>query len=342
MTFAEIKAMTTWGWNKHIWDIRPDKLPDLRLAAWLIEFFFLLGNACTKISILLFYRRITSGLPGFWFLYLAWSAIAFTVLYTLGLLIELFVICRPLKSYWESYNPLYTNKYTCGNEHIPFIFSAAASVTSDIYSSVLPMMLARTLHMTRKRRFSIYALFSAGLLTAGTGIARLIVFIPVTTNYKIGPHTHDVSWLGWPLLALTDIEAHLAIIIASLPALKVFFRRRLSGPLRRISGSIRTTPHSSRTSSGATTLRPGHHVIEHHVHQQVPPFWFTKQPVRDEITLCDAGGTMREFEDDQPPGHGNDELTGRRGAPAIPHYIDVVEAAGIQRAANAHTFIADR
>ena len=203
MTFAEIKAMTSWGWNKHIWDIRPDKLSNLRLAAWLIEFFFLLGNASTKISILLFYRRITSGLPGFWFLYLAWGAIAFTVLYTLGLLIELFVICRPLQSYWESFNPLHTNKYTCGNEHIPFIFSAAASVMSDIYSSVLPMMLTRTLQMTRKQRFSLYALFSAGLLTAGTGIARLVVFIPVTTNYQIGPHTHDVSWLGWPLLVST-------------------------------------------------------------------------------------------------------------------------------------------
>ncbi len=203
MTFAEFKAMTTWGWNKHIWDIRPEKLPKLRLAAWLIEFFFLLGNACTKISILLFYRRLTLGLPRFWFLYLIWAAIAFTVCYTIGLLVELFVICRPLTSYWESYSPTYGKDFTCANEHVAFLFSAAASVTSDIYASVLPMLLVRTLNMTCRQRLSMYALFSAGLLTAGTGVARLITFIPATTNYQPGPHIDDVSWLGWPLLVST-------------------------------------------------------------------------------------------------------------------------------------------
>ncbi|KIW16841.1 hypothetical protein PV08_04031 [Exophiala spinifera] len=278
MTFAEIKAMTTWGWDRHIWDIRPESLPNLRLAAWLIEFFFLLGNASTKISILLFYRRITSGLPGFWFLYLAWAAIAFTVLYTLGLLLELFFICRPPESYWKSYNPLYTKKHACGNEHIPFILSAAASITSDIYSSVLPMMLARTLQMTRRQRFSFYALFSAGLLTAGIGIARLLVFIPVTKNYQMGLHTHDVSWLGWPLLALTDIEAHLAIIIASLPALKVLFRHRLSDPFRKISGSLRTMSTSSRTPSGMSSFRSG---PSRGQTQHVPVSW-SKQHIQDE------------------------------------------------------------
>ncbi|KAK5411110.1 hypothetical protein LTR06_006000 [Exophiala xenobiotica] len=328
MTFAEYKAMTTWGWNKHIWDIPPERLPKLRIAAWLIEFFFLSGTACTKISILFFYRRLTSGIPSFWFLYLTWAAIAFTVSYTIGLLVELFVICRPLTSYWESYSPTYDKKFTCANEHVPFLFSAAASVTSDVYTVVLPMLLVRKLQMTCRQRLSMYALFSAGLLTAGTGVARLIVFIPATTNYQPGPHIDDVSWLGWPLLALTDLEAHLAIIIASLPALKVFFRRRVSGQLTKMRGSIRTMS----TSSGAqlaTTIRPGQMVEEP---APVAMNW-SKQPVHGDIAPCSP---LSPCSDGRSASFGTVE-TLAIDTPNMPRYVDVVQAARMPKCARVET-----
>jgi hypothetical protein len=227
----------------HLWDIPIDRLQYIRLSAWLIELFFLLGNACTKISILLVYRKISARSHITWFIRLTWAAIALTVAYTVGLGLELVFVCRPLVSYWKSYSPDYTGKYTCDNEQIPIVFSAAASVFSDIYASILPMMLVKNLNMTSRQRLSLYALFSAGLLTAGIGVARLVFLVKVTTNYQLGTNTHDVTWYGWPTFvryirrllkkmlktfqALTDIEAHLAIICASLPALKVLFQRQM-------------------------------------------------------------------------------------------------------------------
>ncbi|KIX94694.1 uncharacterized protein Z520_09740 [Fonsecaea multimorphosa CBS 102226] len=227
-TVAEYKALTTCGWNMHLWDVPLDRLEYVRLSAWLIELFFLLGNACVKISILLVYRKLSSRSHSIWFIRLTWAAIIFTIVYTFGLVLELLVICRPLSSYWQSYNPEFTGKYTCGNEQVPIVFSAAASAFSDIYASVLPMLWVRNLNLTSKQRFSLYALFSAGLLTAGIGIARMTYFVKVTTNYQLGPDTHDVTWYGWPTFALTDIEAHLAIICASAPALKALFQRLIS------------------------------------------------------------------------------------------------------------------
>ena len=121
------------------------------------------------------------------------------------------------------------------------MFSAAASVFSDIYASVLPMLLVQNLNMTRRQRLGLYALFSAGLTTAGIGIARMLFLVKVTTNYQLGPTTRDITWYGWPMFvgntlgdlkqilnsqqALTDIEAHLAIICASLPALKAIIQQ---------------------------------------------------------------------------------------------------------------------
>ncbi|KAJ9609410.1 hypothetical protein H2200_005737 [Cladophialophora chaetospira] len=230
-TFGEYKALTTWGWNMHVWDVPIDRLMYIRLSAWLIECFFLLGNACTKTSILLAYRRISARTHSTWFVQLTWAAIAFTIVYTVAFGLELVFVCRPFVSYWRSYSPDYTEKYTCGNEQIPIVLSAAASVFSDIYASILPMLLVRTLKLSSRQRLGLYLLFSAGLLTAGIGTARLLYLVKVTTNYRLGPDTADITWYGWPTFvsrtaALTDIEAHLAIICASLPALKVLFQRR--------------------------------------------------------------------------------------------------------------------
>ena len=182
----------------HVWDIPVDRLMYIRLAAWVVECFFLLGNACTKTSILLSYRRISARSHSTWFIRLTWAAIAFTIIYTVALGLELVFVCRPFVSYWRSYDPDYTENYTCGNEQIPIVFSAAASVFSDIYASILPMLLVQTLQLSSRQRLGLYLLFSAGLLTAGVGIGRLLFLVKVTINYRLGPDLQDVTWYGWP------------------------------------------------------------------------------------------------------------------------------------------------
>ena len=183
----------------HLWDVPLDRLRYIRLAAWLIELFFILGTACTKISILLVYRKISSGSNTSWFIRLIWAAIAFTILYTVGLVLELMLVCRPLPAYWEQYNPRYAEKYQCGNERGAIVFSAAASVFSDIYASVLPMLLTARLALTMRQRIGLSVLFSAGVITAGVGCGRLYYLLQVTINYQPGPDTHDITWYGWPL-----------------------------------------------------------------------------------------------------------------------------------------------
>lgn len=199
-TFAEFKALTTWGWNMHLWDVPVTKLVHVRLAAWLIEVFFLLSTGCTKISVLLVYRRISTGSGSLWFVRLTWAAIAFIATYVLALTLEIMFICRPLDSYWKSYSITYTKHFTCGDEHVPMVLSAACSIFSDVYSSVLPMLLVRRLRLSTKQRICLFVLFSCGLLTAGTGVARFYYLWKVTIDYKRGPHTRDSTWLGWPLL----------------------------------------------------------------------------------------------------------------------------------------------
>ncbi|EXJ80672.1 hypothetical protein A1O3_06956 [Capronia epimyces CBS 606.96] len=314
-TIFEYKALTTWGWNMHIWDVRPEKLEHIRLGAWLVEVFFVLGNACTKVSILLVYRKISSGSHSLWFIKLIWTAIAFTVAYSVGLVLELFLICRPLTSYWRSYNPAYTGTYRCGNELAPIVFSAAASVFSDVYSSVLPMLLTRKLNLSGRQRLSLYVLFSAGLLTAGIGIARMIFLIKVTTNYMPGPHTHDVTWYGWPTYALTDIEAHLAMICASAPALKALFKHLFPRPLSNLNASIRSDPsgipsYRARYSRANKSINPS----GSHFKASSPG----QRSLTPERVWADAAATDRDVESLSLKSMDTDK-------PLTPHYTHITE-----------------
>lgn len=199
----------------HLWDVPFANLEHVRLSAWLNEFFFLLGTGCTKVSILLVYRRISTGSNSEWFIKLTWVAIAFTATYVSALLLELMLVCRPLNAYWKFYSPTYNEPFTCANERVPVLLSAAASMVSDIYASVLPMLLVRKLHLSRRQRISLFVLFSAGLLTAGTGAVRIYYLNKVSINYEPGPHTHDVTWFGWPLYVSRILLTAEAMVNAS-------------------------------------------------------------------------------------------------------------------------------
>ncbi len=112
--------------------------------------------------------------------------------------------------------------------------------------------------------------------------------------------------------ALTDVEAHLAIIIASLPALKVFFRRRVSGQLTKMRGSIR----SMSTSSRPMVEEP----------PRVAGGW-SKQPVHANITPCSPSSG---YSDERSASFGS-VYTLEMDTPKMPRYVDIVQAAKIPR-----------
>ena len=71
-------------------------------------------------------------------------------------------------------------------------------------------------------------------------------------NYQLGPNSHDLTWDGWPTFPLTDVEAHLAIVCASLPALKALFQRQSITTVSSMYPSIQST---STKRAASRTLR---------------------------------------------------------------------------------------
>ncbi|GAB7366365.1 hypothetical protein MBLNU230_g8164t1 [Neophaeotheca triangularis] len=251
-------GLTTTAWvntihhgvDRHTWDVRPDLFPPAALTAWLAQVFFLTSSCATKISILLFYRRMAVDVERKW-QFAIWGAMAFTALYCLGFFLAYCLICQPLEAYWRSYDYEWaaSTPHHCadaGTHFNPAIGSF--SVISDLYAVLLPcIMLSRyDLQINFRQKLALNAIFATGALVAGAGIARTYYLTEMGTN-------PDTSWIGFDLFIWSIVECQLGIICACAPSLRAFLRKYLVDALR----SSRNRSKRATATLGSTTAGSG-------------------------------------------------------------------------------------
>jgi hypothetical protein len=133
-----------------------------------LEALYLLSTSTTKISILLFYRRLAAGSVSNGFIYSVYGAIAFVVLYFVVFFINLFVGCRPLPAFWLQVDPVWNAKhegdYQCINEAANLIAAASVSVVQDCLACGMPAILFWKLQMPRKQKVALGLVFGIGIL----------------------------------------------------------------------------------------------------------------------------------------------------------------------------------
>lgn len=212
--------------------------------AWLAQLSFLASTSFTKISVLLFYRRLVKGTYSRVWRYLTIGAIIFTAVYGIGFILSLVVNCNPVEAYWKAYDPYYTRDWHCTDTTYLNPVAGTLSVVSDIYTVILPMGIAHKFEIATRKKVALHAVFSLGLLGAGAGCVRAYYLTRLGLEY-------DQFWIGFDVLLWSDLEAQLAIICASIPVLRVLFRRYLRGPLSRFTNN----------STGRSTSRGSVHVV---------------------------------------------------------------------------------
>lgn len=181
---------------------------------------YTLSLSCVKISVLLFYRRLSvSFTRGF---YIAvWVGITYNIIYLVGFILTLLLLCRPLDAYWKSFDPEYraTANYTCGSEQIAEPLSGILSVIGDAYSTILPLVLVSRLTLPRRQKWALYFLFSLGFSVVICGAVRSYYM------YRVVNVDYDFTWTLWKIWVWGEFELWLAVYAASAPALKPFFKR---------------------------------------------------------------------------------------------------------------------
>ncbi|KAK5125205.1 hypothetical protein LTR85_000881 [Meristemomyces frigidus] len=241
-------AAVKWDLGRHIWDVPSSSYEKIAEATWLAELSFLITGGCTKISVLLFYRRLVDGSYNRIWKWLVVGAIVFTAAWSLAFILTLVFNCNPTEAYWKAFNTNYHHSYTCVDTTAINLLAGIFAAISDLYSVVLPCVMTRHFAVSRPQKVALNVIFSLGILVAAASAVRTYYL------YEVGQKS-DVSWLIYDVFVWAQLEVSVAIICASAPALRVLFRTYLSAPFSRARNATRSiASRQSNRNSGLSGI----------------------------------------------------------------------------------------
>ena len=133
---------------------------------WISEWCYILAISSIKISILLFYKRLSHPFPSA-FRIATWIGIFYNIGYAVAFCLTLALLCRPTDAYWNQFSPQWLAagyQFHCAREEKSLLASAALSVVGDFYSTALPLLLVWHLNLAFRKKLALYALFALGFM----------------------------------------------------------------------------------------------------------------------------------------------------------------------------------
>ena len=204
----------------------------------------------TKLSVLLFYKRVFRGDT---FNAAVWTMISIIGVWTTAFFFANLLQCYPISLNWEASG---AQVVSCINTNMMYLAQAWTDVLTDVMILSLPVPCVWALQMPARHKVGVTAIFLLGLLTVLSGVAKLIVYYHIIALAEGGDY--DITWFETPAYLWAFIESALGIVGACLPLLrplfagtstKGFMRNLRSVAIRTITGA--EEPKAS--SEGSTT-----------------------------------------------------------------------------------------
>lgn len=196
-------ANREYGWDRHVWDVRPDKIQNANIVAFVSKMLFVEASTMTRMSLLCFYHRLVKDTEIKWFRWILHAGMSFVVgVGVTGTVVNTF-LCVPVDAYWR-YPP--RGKYHCLNEGtVTFIFGTINCV-ADLLCTTLPIPLVMQLKMPLKTRVGVCILLGLGFIVTIAGSIRTY-FI-----WKALIDSWDTTWYSYPLYICSAIEIDLSVV----------------------------------------------------------------------------------------------------------------------------------
>ncbi|KAI0112580.1 hypothetical protein GGR51DRAFT_507585 [Nemania sp. FL0031] len=198
--------------GKPIYD---DKFFIFQRVSFVTNFVQISALGPTKLSVLLFYRRIF-GVERSAFNIISATLIFFVVIWTGAFFFTNIFSYTPVSDIWTKppgeANPTF--------DHVTEMYNAQcfADMTLDALIVTLPLPQIWKLQMTTRLKIQISGLFLLGLITIGASAARAVIQYGVAAEFDTG-NPDQTYYLG-PGIYWALIEVSLGIIAASLPLLR--------------------------------------------------------------------------------------------------------------------------
>ncbi|KAJ6285643.1 hypothetical protein J3E71DRAFT_189977 [Bipolaris maydis] len=216
---------TKQAFDRHIWDLDaftdPQRVVIARKYVLAAETIFCGATGLVKVSILLFYRRLSSRVVSRGFFWTTWVTIAFIIAYSVALTIAPIVGCQPVEAFWEQFNPikrLQGYEFHCFDEGADVLAASIISVTQDLLTAIMPTFLYWNLQIPLRQKLALFGIFAMGYGVVALGALR--AYYSWYTFYD----TYDITWATYDLFLTSLLELHIGCLCANAPALKVFFK----------------------------------------------------------------------------------------------------------------------
>jgi len=167
----------------------------------------------TKISVLLFYRRIFRGK---YFNIITWILIGLMTGWTAAFLFANMFECVPISESFKNAPGLGTNP-KCIHTVPMYMAQVYTDVIMDVLILIVPLPLVWKLQLPTKQKLAVSGMFLLGLITTASSCAKMIVFYLVAAEMAAVP---DLSYFMTPVIYWPLIEMTLQIVAACLPLLR--------------------------------------------------------------------------------------------------------------------------
>ncbi|KAJ8123438.1 hypothetical protein ONZ43_g615 [Nemania bipapillata] len=202
------------GAGRHLWALHPQDVANIFRLLYSYTFIYAGSVSFTKLSILLFYRRLFERGSQWFHIRLGFAAF-FTVGYLLSIWSVAAALCQPTEFFWTQFLGA---KGKCLDINASFLSLTVLNLVADLLVLIVPIPEILALKMTTKKKIGVCAVMLLGGLVCVVSAVRIWAFYQFTVEV-------DITWVQANVFLLSSVEPAFGIVSACLPSLRPLYRR---------------------------------------------------------------------------------------------------------------------
>ncbi|KAJ2986755.1 hypothetical protein NUW58_g4878 [Xylaria curta] len=202
------------GAGRHVWSLAPQQVADVFRLLYSYTFIYAGSVSFTKLSILLFYRRLFERGSTWFHIRLAFAAF-FCIGYLLSIWAVAGALCQPVEFFWTKFLGA-TGK--CLDINSSFLSLTVLNLVADLLVLLVPIPEILALQMSTKKKIGVCGVMLLGGLVCVVSAVRIWAFYRFTVEV-------DLTWVQADVFLLSSVEPAFGIVSACLPSLRPLYRR---------------------------------------------------------------------------------------------------------------------
>ncbi|KAI1398983.1 hypothetical protein F4819DRAFT_466757 [Hypoxylon fuscum] len=272
-----------YGAGKHVWAVTPQDLSMVFKLLYSYTYVYAGSVSFTKLSILLFYRRIFQRGTKWFHIRLA-IAFFLCVSYPLTIWGVMAFVCKPVSHFWTQF--LGTTGQ-CIDINTAFMVLTVVNMVNDIVVLMVPIPEILQLQMSKNKKLAVCGVMLLGGFVCVASVVRIWAFAEF-----IG--TIDLTWASAHVFLWSSIEPAVGILSACLPSLRPLYRRAKNKVTSSAAGNNSSANWATKGSRGPNSyVRFGDNESRSAADDEVALTSITKGPTGSDETIPKNGIMVR-------------------------------------------------